>query len=223
MKPYGIHFCLVVVFTACGTTEEPTPDVVDDVSDTSTDTSDSATDTPDTTPTLQWYETCGDPVCSGHTDRGVTPCDGQVVGAACSEVDAQCDPIDDCNALLRCTDRDPRLDGCPISRQAFKHNIHYLDAQERQHVAAQVLQWPLATWQYRGAPDRERIGFVLEDLLSSPAADPDRDQVDLYAALSMAIATLQVQADQIAALQAEVEALRRVYAQPTDAGAHAGD
>jgi hypothetical protein len=69
---------------------------------------------------LQWYFTCGDPVCGAWRDkpniRRCTP--SELRGTSCPTRDEVCDPMNSCNSLLQCTDRDPQLrpGGCPIAR-----------------------------------------------------------------------------------------------------------
>jgi hypothetical protein len=74
----------------------------------------------DVTSKLQWYFTCGDPVCGAWRNKpNIRRCDpGELRGTPCSTRDAQCDPMNTCNMLLQCTDRDPQLrpGGCPIAR-----------------------------------------------------------------------------------------------------------
>lgn len=166
---------------------------------------------------LQWYTTCGDPVCGGHTPTpGATLCSDEQAGAACSEEGVSCEiPGDDCNADLLCTDTDPTTN-CPISRARFKHEIQYLDGAARAAAAGALLDVRLATYRYRGARDdgREHLGFVIDDLpASSPAVAADGQRVDLYGYTSMTVAALQAQAEEMQRLQAEVAALRRELAE----------
>src|SRR5207253_10345249 len=82
---------------------------------------------------LTWVSTCGDPVRGGHGPHpGGWPCSpGAVPGAACTPEGATCDPGDSCNQLLLCATSDPTHGGmCPISRRAYKENIHYLNDAE---------------------------------------------------------------------------------------------
>jgi hypothetical protein len=69
----------------------------------------------------------------------------------------------------------------------------------------------LARYRYtaQGPNAPRRLGFLIDDQESSPAVDAERDMVDLYGYLSMAVASLQVQAREIEALKAEVAQLRR--------------
>jgi hypothetical protein len=199
------------------------PTVGDDDSnvadDDSTAADDDTTGDDDTTPdpSLFWFYTCGDPVCSGYTPSGNPLCTGdQAQGNNCAPRDAVCDPQDGCNAQLLCTDTDPAVN-CPISRRAWKRDIHYLSPGEQGQLATQVLQMPLATWEYAvpGQPDGLHTGFIIEDQApGSPAVRGDR--VDLYGFTTMAVAAIQQQQKEIEALRAEVQALRAA-AQDRDA------
>jgi hypothetical protein len=158
-----------------------------------------------------WFYTCGDSVCGGHRITGVTACTAtQQVGKPCAPLGSECDPISACDQLLLCATSDPTHGGmCPISRRKYKTDIHYLDAAERARVREQLLAIPLATWRYKDAPERARLGFILEDVEPSPGVDGARDQVDLYGYASMAVAALQEQARQIDELKREVAQLKR--------------
>jgi len=160
--------------------------------------------------TLLWYTTCGDPACGGYTGpfAGVPLCDGQEAGTACVEDGAECDPVDDCNALLRCTSEDPKAQegGCPISLRAFKKDIRYLDPDERDALAGQLLSTKLARYRYKDASEGspERLGFLIDDQPASPAVRPDGGHVDLYGYTSMAVATIQAQQAEIETLKAQI-------------------
>lgn len=161
---------------------------------------------------LHRWATCGDPVCSGHTDGGTPPCTTETVGETCSEDGELCDPIDGCNSLILCAAVDPRAGGCPISRRSFKQDIEYLDDEARAQLARDLLSWRLATWRYVAAPEREHLGVIIDDIEPSPAVDSQRDQVDLYGYVSMTVATLQAQAAEIAELRRQIEAMQeRLY------------
>lgn len=64
----------------------------------------------------QWWLACGDVYCKGYTGPfpGIPLCEdiGAVVGEACDDDTTDCDPVDDCNALVQCGSLDPRDDGC---------------------------------------------------------------------------------------------------------------
>jgi hypothetical protein len=162
------------------------------------------------TPT--WYMTCGSPVCGSHIDAGIASCTTQVAGSECAVPGQKCDPDNDCNSYLECATADPRLSGgggCPISRERFKQDIHFLSAAELDQNYRELLELPLARYRYRANPKRERLGFILDGHESLPAADAENDQVDLYAYTSMAVAALKVQAEEIEALHRQVESLER--------------
>lgn len=158
----------------------------------------------------QWFTTCGDSVCSGHRDAGVSACtQAETAGAPCTAPSAECDPGNFCNSYLACAASDPKRGGCPVSRMRFKKDIRYLSAADRAEVRDQLLSLPLATFRYRGAPDdsRLRLGFMIDGHES--LACVDGDTVDLYGYASMAVAALQSQEQEIAQLRKELRRLRR--------------
>ena len=168
---------------------------------------------------LQWYMTCGQPVCrvppvdgAAGSAGGVARCDagmGEKVGGTCKVVDAQCDPGSGCGEKLLCTTSDPTHGGvCPKSRAMYKTQIEYLDARERARLAADLQAIPLVRYRYKDAPERPHLGFIIEDVEPSPSVDSQRDQVDLYGYASIAVAAIQEQNQQIAALRREVQALK---------------
>ncbi len=162
--------------------------------------------------TLHWYKTCGAPVCGPQFDgpTGKPLCTSERVGASCNGEGTQCDPSLGCGVNLICAKSDPTMNpgGCPISRARFKDDIRYLDAQERAQVAEQLLATPLARWRYKHDPTHsDHVGFIIEDVEPSPSVDGDK--VNLYGYTSMAVATLQVQAEQLRALQAEIAQLHK--------------
>ena len=163
-------------------------------------------------PRLQWFLTCGDPVCGGQRDSGVAPCvAGETAGAACTPAGATCDPGDFCNALLRCSWDDPTQGGCPISRRRYKRDIRYLRTDEVRRLHDELLRYRLATYRYAspGGDPARRLGFIIDDVPTSPAVDASGERVDVYAYASMAVAALQTQAREITRLRAELRALRR--------------
>jgi hypothetical protein len=162
---------------------------------------------------LQWYETCGDPVCqeNGHRDSELAPCDGQIPGQPCAEPGTQCDPINDCNSYYICTTVDPQGTefGCPISRAQFKSNIEYVMPEERAALAREILGFRLATWQYTATPGVEHLGFIIEDHEPSAAIRSERDQVNSYAYSTMILAAVQEQQLQIQGLQEQIRQLEQ--------------
>jgi len=160
---------------------------------------------------LSYFRTCGSPVCGvPDPDPGIPECTTQQEGGPCPEPGELCAiPGDDCNTRLLCALEDPTLQGCPISRARYKQNIEYLDATARRAVHDQVLQIPLARYEYAGsrADGRARLGFIIDDDPDSPAVLPGGERVDLYGLASMAVATLQVQAEQLRSLESRLEQL----------------
>jgi hypothetical protein len=159
-----------------------------------------------------YFFTCGDPVCQGHTRKDLTPCaPEQKPGAPCCP-NQSCDPGDDCNRTLVCATDDPTNGGmCPISRRAAKRNIHYLGDQDRARLRDQLLELKLATYEYAlpGSPDGAHLGFIIDDVgPDSPSVASDGDHVDLYGYASLAVAAIQAQAREIAALRRELAAMR---------------
>jgi hypothetical protein len=157
---------------------------------------------------LNWFSTCGDAVCTGYRPpSGVPRCTNESPGLACPVEGFQCDPGDDCNRLLVCARRDPKLAGCPISSRRFKRDVEYLTDADREECARQVGTIRLARYRYKGS-DEVRLGFVLEDDPPAVSVDRELDRVDLYGYSSLAVAALQVQERRIAALEREVRELR---------------
>lgn len=208
MHRLAILLALLLVW-GCSSTQDPDKDE-DTAATTNTDTASS--DTQSSGGDLQWYTTCGDPVCSGHTADPNVPntCTSETEGAACSEEGALCDPVNDCNAKLMCASSDPKdtAEGCPRSRRSLKSNIRYLSPAQKHTLARQLREMPLAYFRYLHTPQRDRLGFIIEDIEPSFAVDPERDMVDLYGYLSMSIAAYQAQAAELDALRAEVAAMR---------------
>lgn len=160
---------------------------------------------------LQWYATCGDPVCGGYNpDPDDVVCTTQTVGATCAVASDDCAiASDDCNTHLLCTDRDPAVN-CPISLSRFKRDIRYLSADQRDDILRHLLATRLATYHYRGEADTAppRLGFLIDDQPQSQAVLPSGERVDLYGYASMAVAGIQAQAAQIQALEQEIARLR---------------
>lgn len=159
----------------------------------------------------QWVPTCGEPVCRGWTAKsGVPLCTTAKEGTSCATVGEECDPKDGCNRLLVCGGA--RAIICSVSRRDAKKDIHYLGADELREYRDDLMGMKLATWRYKEDPERARLGFIIDDLDARTigvAADPARGVVDLYGYTSLAVATLQLQARQIAALEQELAELRR--------------
>jgi hypothetical protein len=181
-----------------------------------------APEPPPTASRLNWFTTCGDPVCGGYRGpfEGVRFCTTEKEGDLCTTASAQCDPKDACNARLLCAQLDPKQQagGCPISRARDKQDIRYLSAAQKQQILEEIEALRLATYRYRsgGTDGPPRLGFLIDDverdaagMLATSALNAERDQVDLYGYISMVVAALQVQGRRIALLQAEVETLKQ--------------
>ena len=168
----------------------------------------------DGTGTLQWYSTCGDPVCrapddAAVRDSGVSACsNGELAGLPCTNQGSSCgDPDHHCGSVLLCTGRDPKAGGCPISSRRFKDDIAYVSPTDLEQLKQALGSVRLATFRYKQGDKRRPLGIILEDSPNIPASDMERGQVDLYAYASMAVAALQIQARQIEQLEADVDAL----------------
>src|SRR6185503_8953559 len=113
---------------------------------------------------------------------------------------AQCDPINDCNALLVCATSDPKEQpgGGAIFLDRYKHDIRYLPEDELRRVHDDLVATPIATWRYNheGQAGREHLGFIIDNNPKSPAVADGGQQVDLYGYASMAVAAIQVQEKQ---------------------------
>ena len=166
---------------------------------------------------LHWFTTCGEPICQANTDggppdSGVSACSGaQQTGGSCDVQGATCDPGQGCGVLLRCSDKDPKVQtgGCPVSRRAAKRDIAYLDDAALDKLAIQLRALRLATYRYRDNPTRERLGFVIDDGAGKLAVDEGRDQIDLYAYMSWAVGALQSQMKRLDAQEREIASLKR--------------
>jgi hypothetical protein len=122
---------------------------------------------------------------------------------------AECDTGAACSGPLKCTTSDPTHGGnCPISRAKYKTDIEYLSAEERSKLADDVQSIPLVRYRYKDGPERQHLGFIIEDVEPSPSVDSQHDRVDLYGYTSMAIADVQEQRREIDGLKAEVRQLR---------------
>jgi hypothetical protein len=170
--------------------------------------------------TLQWFESCGAPVCTADLepfdDASIPNCTTEKVSDACSESGARCDGVATCGATLICATSDPQsgAGGCPRSRARFKQDIHYLDGDALAQYHEQVVHMPLASYRYKqSAADSEaseQLGFIIDDIEPSAAASGDR--VNLYGYLSMAVAAIKVQQRQIDTLERKLEQLEATRA-----------
>jgi hypothetical protein len=99
---------------------------------------------------------------------------------------------------------------CPVSQRKHKKDITYLSEADRERLNDELLRFPLATYRYKSESDadREHLGFIIDDVAPSPAVQPSGERVDMYGYQTMAVAALQVQARELAALRREVEDLK---------------
>ena len=159
---------------------------------------------------LKWYLGCGFPSCPVPDPVVKSTCTaGQKVGGTCTVEGDSCDPGASCGAKLICATKDPtmNLGGCPISRGRFKKDISYLGQKELQTYHDQVMQIPIAAYNYKNMPGTgPQLGFIIEDV--EPSVAVSGDHVNLYGYLSMAVAAIKVQQAQIDGLQRELEGLR---------------
>jgi hypothetical protein len=159
---------------------------------------------------------------SGGASSGIPACKTtETKGASCAPAGAECDTGTPCSGPLKCTTSDPTHGGqCPISRAKYKTDIRYLTPVERAKLADDVQSIPLVRYRYKDGPERQHLGFIIEDVEPSPSVDSPHDQVDLYGYTSMAVAAIQEQRHEIDAMKAELEELRRELRLRPPAPAH---
>ncbi len=180
----------------------------------------------DAGPQLQWYTSCGYPVCGGGAADGAAMSfdggDTTDSGAACPTEGTPCSVAGDmcgtpsqsnCGVVMVCAASDPKKGpgGCPISTRKYKDGIEYVSSTELQQLHDETMGIRLATYRYKpqvADPGPTHFGFIIEDNLQTPAVDPMHDRVDMYGYVSMVVAAMQVQEKEIAELRAEVQACR---------------
>jgi hypothetical protein len=157
---------------------------------------------------LHWVASCGSPSCmanaGAYDDPSIPNCTTQTLGAPCTTAGDRCDGVLGCGATYLCATSTPTM--CPISRARFKRDIAYLDEQQLQQYHDELVSVPLATYRYKDAPQVPQLGFVIDDI--EPSVAVSGDHVNMYGYLSMAVAAIKVQQQQIEALQQQIEALR---------------
>jgi len=116
-----------------------------------------------------------------------------------------------CGSICCSSGPGPAAIGCPVSRREYKRDIDYLAPEDLDRLHDELQSIHLATYQYKNDPagTRRRLGFIIDDLETNVCMNPDGNSVDLYGYLSMAVAGLQVQEREIAALKNEVELLKQ--------------
>lgn len=145
-------------------------------------------------------------VCNGSTGLCETSFKGEVCGKTTCKPGSVC-----CSGLPlpapTCIDGGG---GCPVSERKHKKDITYLSQADRERLSDELLRFPLATYRYKsdGESDRAHLGFIIDDVAPSPAVLPSGERVDMYGYQTMAVATLQVQARELAALRRELDELK---------------
>jgi hypothetical protein len=173
---------------------------------------------------LQWYTSCGYPVCGGPlgadagpdadlTDSGA-PCPAE--GTPCSAAGETCGTPSqlNCGVVMVCATSDPKHGpgGCPISTAKYKNGIEYVHSSQLQQLHDETMGIRLATYTYKpqvADPGPTHLGFIIEDQQQSPAVDAMHDRVDMYGYVSMVVAAMQVQEKEITELREQVEDARR--------------
>ncbi|HEX8791821.1 MAG TPA: hypothetical protein VF765_12795 [Polyangiaceae bacterium] len=186
----------------------------------------------DSGPQLQWYTSCGYPVCGGGSaDGGVVSFDaGDTTdsGAACPTEGTPCSVAGEmcgtasqsnCGVVMVCAASDPKQGpgGCPISTRKYKNGIEYVNDTQLRQLHDETMGIRLATYQYKpqvADPGPTHFGFIVEDNLQTPAVDPMHDRVDMYGYVSMVVAAMQVQEKEIAELRAEVASCKGSVTKP---------
>jgi hypothetical protein len=99
--------------------------------------------------------------------------------------------------------------GCPKSRRAVKRDIEALSDADRRRLYDELRAIKLRTYHYKGEPAStpRRLGFIIDETRAPEAINPDGNTVDLYGYLSMAVAALQTQANELEELRAKVHSL----------------
>jgi hypothetical protein len=158
--------------------------------------------------TLRWVASCGTPVCmatpGNFDDPSIPNCTTQMLDQPCTTAGDRCDGVLGCGATYLCATQAPVA--CPISRAKYKQEIDYLDAAGREQYHEQITRMPLASYRYKDAPEVPQLGFIIDDI--EPSVAVSGDHVNLYGYLSMAVAAIQVQDQQIKALEQQLEQMR---------------
>ncbi len=95
-----------------------------------------------------------------------------------------------------------------MSSAKAKREISYVDEADEEQLRRELMSVRLATYRYKEGDDARHLGFIIEDMPPGSAAVlPSRERVDLYGYVSMAVAAIQAQEREIAALKREVARL----------------
>jgi hypothetical protein len=92
----------------------------------------------------------------------------------------------------------------------YKRDVHELTRDEIDRIYGDLREIKLTTYQYKNEPvsSPHRLGFIIDDTKTPYPVNPDGNSVNLYGYVSMAVAAIQAQSQEIAALRAEVARLR---------------
>ena len=140
------------------------------------------------------------------------------VGTACTKDGDSCavsPPVECGQATLQCEKGIWNFVdfGCPVSSAKAKREISYVDDAEEEQLRRELMSVRLATYRYKEGDDARHLGFIIEDMPPGSAAVlPSRERVDLYGYVSMAVAAIQAQEREIAALKREVARLEAARA-----------
>ena len=176
----------------------------------------------------------GGHVCAASTNTSCASCpNSPCCGGACCAYGEWCDasgatPVCRCGSGNGCTGGDmcgaPTVNAenpcgiiccsggnCPISRRMYKRDVHELTRDELDRIYGDLRQIKLTTYQYKNEPvsSPHRLGFIIDDTKTPYPVNPDGNSVNLYGYVSMAVAAIQAQSEEIAALRAEVARLRQ--------------
>ena len=147
--------------------------------------------------------------CNPTTSQCETSFKGEACGSTTCKPGATC-----CSGVPFPTPTCVDSGACPVSQRKHKKDITYLSEADRERLNDELLRFPLATYRYKSESDadREHLGFIIDDVAPSPAVQANRERVDMYGYQTMAVAALQVQARELAALRREVDDLKATCA-----------
>jgi hypothetical protein len=159
---------------------------------------------------VEWHCFEGPKYCTSPRPRIGAPCTSE--GETCA-VD---EPQECGQTVMKCQKGvwDLENNQCPISSARMKREIAYVDGDQTNRLHEELMSVRLATYRYKTGDEARHLGFIIEDMPSpSPAVLPARDRVDLYGYVSMAVASLQHQQQEIDALRSDLVRLSAENAQ----------
>jgi hypothetical protein len=159
---------------------------------------------------LEWWTACGPPVCMPGTSQFAPCTSSQVRGERCTTQNERCRVgADDCSGVLECSDVNPIVGACPISKREFKRDIRYLNDSDTSQLLDELIHLKLTRYVYKQDQQaREQLGFIIDDGVPDTLLSCEGDRVNLYSYTSLAVASLQAQQKEIARLERELDALR---------------